>query len=306
MALPGGGTLGQDAGVGTGTRSRRAWEVLEPLHAVVYFAPEVLDRYRACGLRGFWMGYFAGRALPLHGAPADVVTATFFGFHPAMVERALPDAWGLASPEAVLAARLDGVTEALERLLGPDAADPGVAEAADLAEAAARAARPDGRALFAAHRSLEWPGTPLLRLWHAATLLREHRGDGHVAATLAAGLDGLGAHVLVAAEGRVPRSALQPNRGWSDAEWADSEADLTDRDWIEGGEPTEIGRAVRSEIEDRTDALADGPWHGVGDDATERVIDLVRPLAERIIDHGGIPIPNPMGVPRPRAREQHR
>lgn len=195
--------------------ARTAWRVLEPYHAMIYFAPEAREAYAAAGLKGYWMGYFASRAAPLGAVPASVVTATFFNFHPRMVARAIPDAWRFSSPERVLEARLHAADAALRRLLGAQIASADVAEAAELAREAATSCSIAGRPLFAAYYDLPWPIEPHLVLWHAATLLREFRGDGHVVALLAEGLDGCEAHVTQVGTGNVPREVLQPNRSWS-------------------------------------------------------------------------------------------
>jgi hypothetical protein len=266
--------------------ARRMWQLLEPYHAVVYFAPEVAEAMREIGLRGFWMGYFAGRAAPLGPVGPDVVTALFFGFHPAMVAKALPDAWRYASPAEVLAARRAAVATALRRLVDDTDA---VAEAAELARIATEGCDVAARPLFAAHRSLPWPDDPHLALWHAATLLREHRGDGHVIALAAEGLDGCSAHVAAAEAGSAPRETLQPNRGWSDDEWDAARARLRGVDLAD----------LRMRIEIRTDRLAVGPWSHLGAARTERLAALVEPLAARVMDAGAVPLPNPMGLPWP-------
>lgn len=188
---------------------RRMWQRLEAYHAVVYFVPEKKAAYEAAGLKGGWMGYFAGRAAPLGPVPAEVVTALFYNFHPRMVARAIPDAWAFSTPARVLEARLAAVDAGLRRLLGEAVAEPELGAAAEFAAAAAESPDPAGRPLFAANAALEWPDEPHLRLWHAATLLREHRGDGHVAALVAGGLDGCEAHLTLAATGAVPESQLQ-------------------------------------------------------------------------------------------------
>ena len=280
--------------------ARRLWRVLEPIHAVVYFAPACQQRYRDLGLKGFWMGYFASRAAPFGEATPELVTATFANFRPSMVERALPDAWALASPEAVLDARRAGAAEALRSALGPAAEGDDIVEAAELAERAVDACPPAGRPLFAALRALERPTDPLERLWHAATLLREHRGDGHVIALVAAGLSGLDAHVTLAATGAVPAERLQSARGWDDDEWASAKAGLVERGWLApDGSLAEAGRAGRQEVEDRTDQLAVDPWRALGQRETERLHALALPQARAVVDAGAVPYPNPIGVPLP-------
>jgi hypothetical protein len=278
--------------------ARRLWPAYETVHAVVYFAPETTEAYKRLGLKGFWMGYFASRAAALGAAPAGLVTAVFFNFHPEMVARAIPDAWQYAAPADVLTARLEATTEALGRLLPGAAESPEVAEAARLARTAAEAAPEAGRPLYGALRSLPWPTEPLPALWHAATLLREHRGDGHVAALTAAGLDGCEAHVSLAALGGIPRPVLQENRRWSDEDWDAATSRLMERGWLNpDGTVTAAGRAGRAALEATTDALAAAPWEALGSDPTERLYDLLVPLARGIVRGGGVPMPNPVGVP---------
>jgi hypothetical protein len=274
------------------------WPAFETYHAHIYFVPEAAEAYRNLGLKGGWMGYFASRSAPLGPASAELVSAVFFNFHPAMVARALPDAWGLASPEDVIAARLQTADAALRRLIPDHVGSPGEAEAAALAREAAEAPAFAGRPLFAALRSLPWPDEAHLVLWHACTLLREHRGDGHVASLTAAGLDGCEAHVTLTATGSVPRNTLQDNRKWSNEEWAAAEERLRARGWLDaGGDLTDAGRAGRAEVESRTDELAEAPWRALGPERTERLLELLTPMARAINDAGGVPVPNPVGVP---------
>ncbi|MDQ1445293.1 MAG: hypothetical protein QOI20_1757 [Acidimicrobiaceae bacterium] len=294
--------------------ARRLWTALEPYHAMAYFAPEVVSAMKDIGLKGYWMGYFAGRAAPMGAVPAEVVSATFFNFHPSLVHRAIPDAWGFAAPADVTAARTAGVDAALRRLLGDGAGAPEVVEAVALARRAAAAAGVEGRALYAGYASLDWPdeSAPHLVLWHALTLLREHRGDGHVVALGHAGLDGCEAHVSLVASGAIAREVIQPNRGWSDEEWDAAAGRLRERGWLNeaadrgdasgdgrGERLSDAGRAERRAIEDHTDRLALGPCEALGEDDCARLISLVTPLAGRIVKAGAVPIPNPMGAPRP-------
>src|SRR5688572_30073430 len=143
--------------------ARRMWTMYEPLHDVTYFTPESREQFEAAGLRGFWRGYFAGRSAPLGAVGAAPVTASFFSFAPSMVERALPDVWSRATPQAALDARREGAVAALKRLLG----EQDVTEAADLLSTAASHVDTAGRVLAAANAALETPDDPLARLWHA-------------------------------------------------------------------------------------------------------------------------------------------
>ena len=218
---------------GSEPTARSMWRLLEPLHAVTYFAPETADAFRAAGTKGFWMGYFGGRAAPMGEAIAPVVAATFFNFAPAMVARSVPDVWSFATPAQLLEARSTGATRALRRLLGPLADSPHVSAAAALARRAVDGLVTAGRPLAAANASLPWPADEVTVLWQAATVLREHRGDGHVAAVVVEGLGGCQAHVSLAATGAVPRTVLQPNRGWTDQQWDETERTLAQQGWID-------------------------------------------------------------------------
>jgi len=275
--------------------ARRMWTLYEPYHAVIYFAPEVADALKDAGYKGFWMGYFAGRLAPLGAAGPEVGTAVCFGFLPSMVARSLPDAWRFAPPVAALDARLAGMAGALDTL---GVSDDDVAEAADLAARAAAAIDPAGRILAAANMALPLPGTPRLALWQSTTTLREHRGDGHVAALTAAGLDGCQAQVFAVAGGS-DRAWLQRSRGWSDEDWSRAFAELLSRNLIEtDGTLSDHGRVRRDQIEAQTDAAAEAPWQALGPTGTARLAALLTPLAARIAEDV-VPYPNPIGVPLP-------
>ena len=278
------------------TLARRMWQVVEPVHALVYFSPASLAEIAGVGLQGGWMGYFASRAAPMGPVPAEVVIATFFNFAPAMVRRSIPDAWTFATPEAVIAARYRAAAAALEPLVDEATA----AEAAALLRRAAEQCRPEGRPLYAAHAALPPPDDPRLALWHGATLLREHRGDGHVAALVAAGLDACEAHVSAAGAGITRKEVILPFRGWSEDDWAAAAERLRARGWLDAdGVLTETGRTARADIERRTDESAVEPWRALGEDGCARLADLLNPVVVKVIDSGALPFPNPMGLPRP-------
>lgn len=198
--------------------ARAWWRAVEPVHAVTYFAPESHEALRATGLRGFWMGYFAARVAPVGAVGPSTVAATFFNFHPTMIERSVPDAWSFAEPVSVLDARRKGAAAALRRL-DPTIGDRAGPIAAVLREAVARADGA-GRVLFGANRALAVPDDPVEALWQACTTLREHRGDGHVAALTNAGLGGCEALVLFSLSEGLPASMFLDSRGWSSEEWA--------------------------------------------------------------------------------------
>ncbi len=281
------------------TTSRGLWAAGEPIHAVTYFAPASHAAWAAAGLRGFWRGYFATRTAPLGVVPAEVVTAVVYNFSPAMVARAIPEVWTMVTPSDAWSARLAGVDRGLRDALG-DEVVAAAAGPAELARAALEGCDSGGRALFAAHLDLPWPDEPHMALWHALTLLREYRGDGHNLALLAAGVDGCAAHVLAAATGGSPRSLTQPNRGWSDEDWDIRVADLAARGLVTpDGEATDAGRALHAGVEDATDRAAAGPWRELGDQRAAQLEAALVPLARRLVDTGPVPVPNPMGAPRP-------
>ena len=248
------------------TLARRLWEAVEPIHAIVYFAPEPADAARRIGLRGFWMSYFAGRMAPLGPVPPEAVTAMAYGFAPAMVARAIPDAWSFAAPAAVVDARLAGAAEALRHHLD-DAALGRLGELSGLLWEALAGCRFEGRPLAAAWSQVSRPEDPVASAWLAATILREHRGDGHVVAAVAAGLGGLDATLTFVATGAITRQVIQPNRGWSDDDWEQSWRRLQARGLLDrDGRLTKSGGALRREIEDLTDRLAAGPVERLGQD----------------------------------------
>ncbi|MHB1486978.1 MAG: SCO6745 family protein [Acidimicrobiales bacterium] len=287
MALPPSTTtLGADEGSGA-VLARKMWRTLEPFHAMVYFVPEADRAYEAVGLEAGRMGYVASRSAPMGAVSATVVGATFFNFNPALIERVIPRAWELADPGAILWARLRAADSALRRLLGPAVDSSDMARAADLARAATEACRPDGRPLYAGHASLEWPDEPHLVLWHAISLLREFRGDGHISALVTEGVTGIQALVMHAAVGDIPRGVLQTSRAWPDADWAAAEKALATRGWLGGqGEVTEAGLAHRGRVEDLTDQLSLAPWTHVGDEAGQQLRQLVRPWSQAITEAG--------------------
>ena len=262
------------------------------LHALGYFAPEVEAEVTALGVRRGRGAYFASRSAAMGRVGAGAVTATFYVFNPALVAKMVPACWEAAPPEDVVAARLRGIDAVYRRLLGDDVlASPEVAEAAELVRTAAGACSPEGRALHAAHADLPWPEEPHLALWHGLTLLREHRGDGHVAVLLAAGLSGLEALVTHTATGTgFTQPAAQATRGWSDEEWQGAVDGLAARGLLTAdGTLTEDGAALRTRVERETDALGLEPWAALGEAAAGRLWSLARPLAKRATANGAFP-----------------
>lgn len=277
--------------------SRDFWRLLEPIHAVVYFAPEPLAALSDAGYRGFWMGYFAGRAAPLGAASPELVHALFYNFDYRRVSRALPDAWSYASPEAALRARLAGSVLALRRQLGALADDDRIHIAADLAARAAQHAPLEGRPLYAANRSLPTPREPLARLWHAATLLREHRGDGHVSTLIHAGISGRTSHVLHAIATGTPKAVYEQARDFDDHQWQTEVDSLRDRGYVDrAGGLTAEGAAAKADVEARTDALAAAAYNTLSGAELDQLRQALRPITRAVVDAKDIPTPSPMGL----------
>ncbi|MER5719340.1 hypothetical protein [Streptomyces sp. NPDC002132] len=279
-------------------RVRQMWHLLEPLHAVLYYAPEVIEEVTALGYDTTerWPSYFALRAAPLGAPGARQVTSAFYSFSPGMVAEHIPAAWDVAAPDKVLAARTRGVDRAYRALLGERTDSPDLAEAAVLARRAAEAAHTEGRPLAAANAELPWPREPHLVLWQAATILREHRGDGHLAALLIAGLDPVEALVSFAAIGAAPVEVFA-SRGWSAHEWAAARERLVERGLLNtDGGATEAGHALRAEVERRTDELAAAPWRALGAEDTARLADLLGPLWLEVLGSGMLPRETTLGI----------
>jgi hypothetical protein len=277
--------------------ARRFFDRLEPVHAVTYFAPEARAALDGLGFRGFWMGYFAARSAPFGVVPTDVVTAAFYNFAPDRVAKALPAAWDIASPAAALQAREQSAVEALRRY-GVGAGDD-VVVAADLAAKAARSAALDGRPVFAANRALDWPDEPVAKLWHAATLLREQRGDGHVAVLTSLGISGRECNVLHAAAGRVPKEFIMRARDYDDAQWSLYRDRLISRGLLdEDDELTAGGHELKQRIEDTTDALALGALDALDDGEVEALFRSLTPITRKVVSAGDVPAATPMGLSR--------
>ncbi|MGH3625313.1 MAG: SCO6745 family protein [Sciscionella sp.] len=265
--------------------AQQLWRYLEPLHAMIYFAPEAEEEFTKIGLRPGRMCYFAGRSAPMGAVGPGVVAATFYNFNPELVAKHIPRAWTLASPEDVVAARFRAADTALGRLLGDDvvgSAD--LAEAARLVRRAAEGASGEARPLYAGHADLEWPEVTHLVLWHAISLLREFRGDGHVTALLSAELTGLESLITHTAtgEGFVVEFAQQ-SRGWSPEQWSTAYAGLVERGILdEAGSLTGSGESLRQEVETHTDRLALQPWRQLTDEDAERLSQLGKQLARTV------------------------
>ncbi|OMC25424.1 SCO6745 family protein [Mycobacterium colombiense] len=277
--------------------ARRFFDRYEPVHAVTYFAPEARAALDALGYRGFWMGYFAARSAPLGAAPREVVSAIFYNFAPERVAKALPAAWEIAGPQAALQARQESAVAALRRYgLG---SDENIRVAAELAGRAARNAPLDARPLFAANLALPWPDDPLSALWHATTLLREQRGDAHVAVLAAAGISGRESNVLHAAAGNVSRDYIARTRDYDETTWRQHEQRLAERGLLnDDGTLTSAGRELKDDIELRTDTLALSALDALSDDDVETLFQALTPITRAVVAGGDVPALTPMTLRR--------
>ena len=286
------------------------WMVAESVHAVTYFAPTCRQSLSDVGLKGFWAGYFAARASPLGAVGAGPVAAAFFNFDPAMVRRKVPTCWDVVDPATLTVRRAEAAAGTLSDICTREAREALVGALPNLRRAVAGCAG-DGRPLTGANRLL-WPSveTGLRRravpeaviglgeAWQACTTLREHRGDGHVAALLVHGLSGLGAHLLAAGTLGVPADVLRDSRGWTSPQWAAGIAQLAGRGLLRpDGTATDAGRDLRSRIEAMTDDLAEPAFAALTDEETADLHRALLGCATQIQGSGLYPFPNPIGLP---------
>ena len=269
--------------------ARKTWRTAEPIHGFIYFLPEANDAYSALGKMHTRTGYFASRVAAMGAVPAEVVVSTFYNFEPSLVHEAMAPAWSVATPEEWLQVRLRAVDTGLRRAWEGQVDNDTIRDLAALLRIAAERAceSPEGRPLFAGHASVRWPDEPHLALWHAQTLLREFRGDGHIVALVAEGISGVEALVTHAASGDVPAAVLASTRAWTQEAWDAAVEGLASRGLVNAdGTFTDAGRAQRQRIEDATDALSTAPYSVLGEEKCELVRTLARPLSKAIVDSG--------------------
>jgi hypothetical protein len=256
---------------------------LEAYHGMIYFVPEAAAAYAELGIKGR-MGYFASRSAAMGPVGPETVISTFFNFNPELVYAAIPAAWSLASPERIFQARVGAADAALRRVLGEAIDSPEMAEAAELAKVATGGCYLEGHPLYAAHAAQDWQTQPHMVLWWAQTLLREFRGDGHIAAMTTQGLSGIEALVIHQATDVLPVGTLQTSRAWSDEAWAAGVTSVQARGWLDqAGVLTAEGLTARQWVEDTTDNLMVGCWRLLGDDGCARLRDLARQFVRALL-----------------------
>ncbi|MEM7096415.1 MAG: hypothetical protein AAF567_25645 [Actinomycetota bacterium] len=272
-----------------GRAVRRLGNTTNLIHGFIYFVPEAAQAYEKLGLTSFRSQYFGSRSAPMGAVGPEVVLATFFNFSPEAVNQGIPAAWETAPPAAIQAARLAAVARVLGRVSSALPAED-VAEATEIASAMVSNTSMAGRALAAANSGVELPDEPLTRLWQLVTVIREYRGDAHVASLTAAPVSPVEALVLHAATGLVDRGTLQATRGWSDAAWADAVDALCRRELVDAdGAFTDAGAAFRESIEEQTDRATQPMLDTVGDEQVHRLCELLKPLRDVLIAEGVYP-----------------
>jgi hypothetical protein len=260
--------------------ARRMFELVEPIGVIPYSADEPNEAMFALGFSDYWDTYFAGRAAPLGVTPAEVVDALFYNFAPGEVARHIPKVWRTTTPEAAIAARQAGCAKALRRILGDHVDAPAFARAVELLTQAATSAPFEGRPMYAALRALPIPDDEVARLFHAASLLREHRGDGHIAALMVEGVGGLEAHVLLALDMGMPATKFGRIHHLPAAQLAAvidgmrARGLIGDDSWL-----SDHGRAVKQRVEALTDDLAAKPYGSLDPDELDELIAALEPLA---------------------------
>ena len=263
--------------------ARRMFELVEPIGVIPYAADEPNEAMFALGFTGYWDTYFAGRAAPLGTPTAEVVDALFYNFAPGEVARHIPRVWRTTTPEAAIAARRQGCVAALRRILGDRVDTPAFARATELLTRAATSAPSQGRPMYAALLALRVPDETVARLFHAASLLREHRGDGHIAALMVEGIGGLEAHVLLALDMSMPAKEFGRLHHLPAAQIEEVVDGLRQRGLVDDdGWFTEQGRAVKQRVEEITDDLAAKPYEVLDEDERDELELLLEPLAARL------------------------
>jgi len=264
--------------------ARRMFELVEPIGVIPYAAEEPNEAMFALGFTDYWDTYFAGRAAPLGLVPAEVVDALFYNFAPGEVARHIPKVWRTTTPEAAIAARQEGCTNALRNILGELVDTPDFARAADLLLEAAVSAPVEGRPMYAALRALPVPDDVVARLFHAASLMREHRGDGHIAALMTEGVGGLEAHALLALAMNMPAEKFGRIHHLPAAQLSAITDGMRERGLIgDDGWLSEAGRAVKERVEALTDDLAAEPYERLQPAELDELMTLLDPIAARLV-----------------------
>ncbi len=271
--------------------ARTMFDLIEPIALVNFFADEPNEAMGALGFSTYWDGYFAGRSAPLGRVPAEVVDAAFYNFGPGEAARHIPQVWETTTPEAAHEARQRGCVAALVRILGDLVDTSGLSRAADLLTRAAASAPVEGRVMYAALRALPVPDEPVARLWHAANTLREHRGDGHIAALMVEEIDRTECHVFLALDAGIhPAETFGRIHHLPKPYLAGVMDRLRQRGLVDAsGHFTDAGRATKDRIEAMTDRLAEPPYAALETDVLDELVAELQPITARLEAGLGLP-----------------
>ena len=264
--------------------ARRMFELVEPIGVIPYSADEPNEAMFALGFTNYWDTYFAGRAAPLGLAPPEVVDALFYNFAPGEVARHIPKVWRTTTPELAIAARRAGCVKALRRILGDRVDSPAFALVAELLMKAATGAPYEGRPMYAALGAIPAPDDEVARFFHAASLLREHRGDGHIAALMIEEIGGLEAHVLLALDMDLPAEKFGRIHHLPHAQIGAVVDGMRGRGLIaDDGWLSERGRAVKQRVESLTDDLAAKPYASLEPGELDALTAGLEPVADLLL-----------------------
>lgn len=290
--------------------ARRLGAALEPVTGQVYFSPECHAAYEALGFspsRGtFGAGvaapdgpaYFTSRGSVLGQVPGELVAAAFGVFNPQVVVPSVAHGWSLTDAATICAARTEGAVGQLRRVLGPE--PDGVERASELLARAVEPLRPEGRALFSGLLSKGVPDDPLAAMWRRGDLLREYRGDSHIAAWISADLDATEIGLLTELYWGLPMRTYIRTRAWTDDQLDAAEERLVARGLVADGALTDAGRTLREEVEVRTDAQVQPAIAALGDDLDE-LVGLLEPWGAAVRAAGGYPADGPHDLAAARA-----
>jgi hypothetical protein len=285
-------------------KARALARALEPFTGQVYFAPECHQRYQALGFAGSpgkrgdveqpdGSAYFCSRGSLLGQVPGEVVAAAFGVFNPAVVIPAVTHGWALVDAATICRERTDGAIDQLRRVLG--AAPGGVDRARTLLRRATDGLRPEGKPLFAGVVAQGLPGDPLGDAWRLADQLREFRGDVHINAWTAAGLDAAEIGLLTELFWGLRMRTYVRSRAWSAEDLDAAEERLIARGLVLDGGFTARGRAAREAIETATDEACAPFVRALGDDLDE-LVGLLGGWSAAISAAGGYPGNSPLSV----------
>ncbi|WP_170219294.1 SCO6745 family protein [Nocardioides litoris] len=267
---------------------RRLRDAIEPLATICFWSEPAYEAYAALGL-DFLQGYVYGRGCVLGDAEPGVVAAAFGVFEPGLVAGVFAAAREVCSVDDVRAAKERGSMTALREAVTFDDAE--LRDVVEVLRRACDAIDPTGRPLHAGLAAMPWPDDPVAALWHACSVLREHRGDGHLAALVAAGIDGVQANQLTELWVGWDPLAYTSSRAWSEESMSSATASLEERGWVADGELTDDGLRVRQGLEEATDRAAARVVEALGDDL-DRVVPLLEGWSAQVVERGWFP-PDP-------------